>query len=210
MGFKMTSFAILVTIIFLSTLWVSDLPAKEIVNMLKNPDFDDRANPTAGWSIGAGGTLVMDKKEKSPTGHPVVNAVIDAVGANDWEPEIHSPSFDVELSKQYTVDFYAKTEPKATRTLGVKFEQLETWTGPSTTITLNDQWQQFVFSPIMTMKSPPAVVIHIQFNKLKEDVWFSHFRVYEGKFVEEQLGTPKIAVNPMGSLSTAWGKIKGF
>jgi len=119
-------------------------------------------------------------------------------------------SDDRELSKQYTVDFYAKTEPKATRTIGVKFEQLETWTGPATTVTLNDEWQQIVFSPIMSMKSPPSVVIHIQFNKLKEDVWFSHFRVYEGKFVEEKLGTPKIAVNPMGSLSISWGKIKGF
>jgi hypothetical protein len=58
------------------------------------------------------------------------------------------------------------------------------------------------------MGSPPNVVIHIQFNNIKDDVWFDHFRVYQGEYVPEELGQPKISVTPMGRLATAWGQIK--
>jgi hypothetical protein len=179
----------------------------EIENMLSNPDFEEGLT---GWSISAQwGTLSIDKKEESPSGHPVMMATINDVGANAWEPEIHSPTFAVENGEQYTVDFWAKTEPGSVRPIGVKFEQLDTWTGPAQTFTLTEEWQQIVFSPVMTMDSPPAVVIHIQFNNIKDDVWFSHFRVYEGEFMEEELGLPKIAVNPQDRLSITWGHIKG-
>jgi len=179
----------------------------EIENLLTNPDFE---SGTSGWTIGAEGQLSIDNKEESPTGHLVLMVTINAVGADDWVPEVHSPSFDVDSGEQYTVDFWAKTEPEVTRTIGVKFEQLDTWVGPATTITLTDEWQLFTYSPTMTMDSPPQVVIHIQFNKQLEDVWFSHFRVYEGEYVEEDIeGQRRIAVTPMDRMATAWGKIRG-
>lgn len=205
---KITLFGVLLSVLLAMVMLIPDVKAKEIENLLINPDFDNRANPTQGWTIGAEGALSIDKKEESPTGHPVLLATINAAGAEDWVPEIHSPSFDVEIDKMYTIDFYAKTEQDATRPLGVKFEQLDTWVGPATTVTLTDEWQQVVYSPIMTMKSPPQVVIHIQFNKLLEDVWFSHFRVYQGKFVEDEGGPPPKAVKPLEKLATAWGKVK--
>jgi hypothetical protein len=178
----------------------------EIENLLTNPDFE---SGTQGWSIGAEGQLSIDNKEESPTGHLVMMAAINAVGADDWVPEIHSPKFDVDSGEKYTVDFWAKTEPEVTRTIGVKFEQDQTWVGPATTITLTDEWQLFVYSPVMTMDSPPQVVIHIQFNKQLEDVWFCHFRVYEGEYVEEDIeGQRRIAVTPVDRLTTAWGKVK--
>lgn len=182
-----------------------DIRAKEIENLVQNPDFEIN---TAGWSIGAPNTLMIDKKEKFPIGN-VVKATIDVVGANDWEPEIHSQPFNVEINKMYTMSFWAKTEPGITRPIGAKFEQLDTWVGPSTTFTLNDKMTEYSFSPMMTMSSPPGVVIHIQFNRLKDDVWFAHFRVYEGKYVEDELiAKPKIAVTPKGRLAIAWSKIK--
>ncbi len=191
--------------IFLATICDIKIQAKEIENLLQNPDFE---SGIAGWSIGAPNTLMIDKKEKFPVGN-VVKATIDVVGANDWEPEIHSQPFNVEQGKIYTMSFWAKTEPGATRTIGAKFEQLDTWVGPSTTFALNDVMTEYSFSPIMTMSSPPGVVVHIQFNRLKEDVWFAHFRVYEGKYVaDELLAKPKIAVNPKGRLAIAWSKIK--
>jgi len=178
----------------------------EIENLLTNPDFE---SGTSGWSIGAEGQLSIDNKEESPTDHLVLMVAINAVGADDWTPEVHSSKFDVDSGQQYTIDFWAKTEPDVTRTLGVKFEQDVTYVGPSTTITLTDEWQLFTYSPVMTMDSPPQVVIHIQFNRQLEDIWFSHFRVYEGEYVEEDIeGQQRIAVNPMDRMATAWGKIK--
>ena len=178
----------------------------EIENLVANPDFE---NGTQGWSIGAEGQLSIDNKEEAPTDYPVMLATINQVGAEDWNPEIHSPAFDVDSGKQYTVDLWAKTEPEITRTIGVKFEQLDTWVGPATTITLTDEWQLFIYSPVMTMDSPPQVVIHIQFNKQLEDVWFQHFRVYEGEYVEEDLeALQRIAVTPIDNMATSWGKIK--
>ena len=184
----------------------------EIENMLTNPDFE---SGTAGWTMGsmadgAAGGISIDNKEDSPAGFgQVFFAQIDGVGNDAWEPEIHSPSFDVELGEIYTVSLWAKTEPEVSRTIGVKFEQLETWTGPSKTFTITDEWAEYYFSPVMTMDSPPQVVIHIQFNNVKDDVWFAHFRVYEGEYVEEDLeGLQRIAVTPMERMATAWGKIK--
>jgi hypothetical protein len=190
---------------------VSGAAAKddEIENLLSNPDFEKGLN---GWSIGAEGVLSLVEKGDKPPGLEDYNgmlATINAVGADAWVPEIHSPAFDVEMGEQYTVDFWAKTEPECVRELGIKFEQLDTWTGPATTINLTDEWQHFVYSPVMTMDSPPQVVIHIQFNFMLEDVWFMHFRVYQGEYVEEDLeGLPPRAVTSRDKLATAWGSIK--
>ncbi|MGQ9609418.1 MAG: carbohydrate binding domain-containing protein [bacterium] len=191
--------------VFLANFYNFKVQAKEIENLVQNPDFEAG---TAGWSISAPNTLMIDKKEKFPVGN-VVKATIDVVGANDWEPEIHSQPFNVEINKMYTMSFWAKTEPEVTRTIGAKFEQLDTWVGPSTTFTLNDKMTEYSFSPMMTMSSPPGVVVHIQFNRQKEDVWFAHFRVYEGKYVPEDLeGKQKIAVAPKGKLAITWSNIK--
>jgi hypothetical protein len=193
------------------TMLVSGAAAdEEIENLVSNPDFE---LGTEGWTIGsiadgAGGELSIDKKEDAIVGNTLW-AQIHGVGNDAWEPEIHSPAFDVEGGNVYTVSLWAKTEPEATRTIGVKFEQLDTWVGPSTTFTLTDEWQEFHFSPTMDFTSPPQSVIHIQFNFMKEDVWFSHFRVYEGEYVEEDIeGQQKISVTPAGRLAIAWGQIK--
>ncbi|MBM3237475.1 hypothetical protein FJZ31_14390 [Candidatus Poribacteria bacterium] len=204
-----------ILIVMILPVMVSIAMAKEIENILPNPDFEDKANPINGWSIGAQGTLSMDKKAESPTSHPVMLATINAAGANAWEPEIHSPGFDLKQGKKYTYAFWAKTEPGVTRTLGARFEQLNTWVGIGQDILINDQWQDYHFTGIWTHpSSPPQVVIHIAFNvqpKPLADVWFSHFRVYEGDYVEEEIGggKPK-AVNPVDRLTTAWGQIKKF
>jgi hypothetical protein len=59
----------------------------------------------------------------------------------------------------------------------------------------------------MEMGSPPQVVIHIQFNNMKDDVWFDHFRVYLGEYVAEDI-SPDQAVEPVGKLVATWGVIK--
>ena len=195
----------LLTITIALTFSISDTSvAKEVEIILSNPDFE---SGTAGWSLGAEGTLSIDKKEKFPIGN-VMLADIKAVGADDWVPEIHSTPFDVEIGVMYTCSFWAKAD--AIRTIGVKYEQLDTWVGPAQTFTIGDgELTEYSFSPIMTMGSPPQVVIHIQFNKQKGKVWFAHFRVYEGKYVEDDLvANPKIAVTPAGSLANTWGQIK--
>ena len=201
---------VLLSCIFVLTMLVSGVAAQdeEIENILPNPDFEEGIGE---WSIGAQwGTLSIDKREDSPTGHPVMLATINAVGVEAWEPEIHSPPFPLENGKTYTYAFWAKAEPDSRRSLGPSFEQLDTWVGMGQGISLTDEWKEYHFTGVWTdPSSPPAVVIHIGFNFQTDDVWFSHFRVYEGEYVEEALeNIPPRAVTPVARLTTAWGKIK--
>lgn len=212
---KLNRFLSLAILIFLMILSMMVFPAiaqqgKKIENILPNPDFETDTN---GWSIGAGNTFQIDKKEKAPfAGYNVVKATVDVVGANAWEPEIHSPSFPLINGKKYTYAFWAKTEQGKTRTLSCRFEQLDTWVGIGRDELINDQWKEYFFTGVWTHpSSPPNVVIHIALNVQPNplaDVWFFHFRVYEGDYVEEQLGGKPKAVNHSGSLATTWGKIK--
>lgn len=200
-------------LLFLLLFTVSDAEAqaKEVQNILKNPDFEVDTN---GWSIGAGGILQIDKKEKSPTGHNVVKAIVDAVGANAWEPEIHSPAFDLVNGKTYTYAFWAKTEDGKTRTLSCRFEQLDTWVGIGQDVLINDQWKDYHFTGVWTHpSSPPQVVIHIALNVPPAplaDAWLCHFRVYEGNYIEEQVGGKPRSVDQGKTLSIAWGRVKSY
>jgi len=175
--------------------------AMAITNLVKNGDFE---KDTEGWSFGADyGSLTIDKKEKGIVGNAIY-VKVDKLGANPWEPEIHSPDFPLNLNKTYTVDFWAKTEPGKKRNLMVKFEQLDKWGGPSGIVTIDDQWKVYHLTLVSDFQSPPNSVIHIQFEGSVDDVWFSHFRVYEGQYVPEALSP----VSPASKLASKWGEIK--
>lgn len=187
--------------------------AGDIENILANPDFDQG---TTGWVLGsladgAAGSIAAEKVKKAVGGAmgDCLYAKIDGLGNDAWEPEIHSPPFDVKNGKIYTVSFWAKTEPGSERPLYVKFEQLELWGGPGKRLDSNitDEWTEYHYSPTMTVASPPQVVIHITFESFKDDVWFDHFRVYQGEYVAEDI-SPKQAIKPVGKLGTTWGYIK--
>ncbi len=174
-------------------------------NMLNNPQFE---KDTEGWSFGADyGTFTVDPTVKGIVGNAAL-AKVEKVGANAWEPEIHSPGFDLKNGVKYTYAFWAKAEPGKTRTLGCRFEQLDTWVGIGEDITITDEWKDYHFTGVWTHPgSPPQVVIHIAMNVAPAplvDVWFSNFRVYEGDYVPEAL----TSVGSINKLTTAWGKIK--
>ena len=197
---KINLAGILLSSILAVTMVVSG--AMAVDNIVANPDFEV---DTEGWSIGADyGSLSIDGASFVGGGN-VLFAQIDSVGANNWEPEIHSPPFDLVTGTTYTYAFWAKTEPGLTRTLGPALEQLETYVSIGEEITVTDEWQEFYYTGEWTHPtSPPQVVIHIGFQTQLGSVWFSHFRVYEGDFVEEAASS----VTPVNRLTTAWGQIK--
>lgn len=179
--------------------------ATAVTNLVKNGSFD---KDTEGWSFGADyGSFKVDPTVKGIVGNAAL-AKVDKVGANAWEPEIHSPGFDLVNGKKYTYAFWAKAEPGKTRVLGCRFEQLDTWVGIGEDITINDQWKDYYFTGVWTHpSSPPQVVIHIAMNVPPNplvDVWFSNFRVYEGDYVAEKLAP----VMPVEKLASSWGRIK--
>jgi len=215
MNSKVSVIGLLCLIGLLLTLLLSNgvATAGDIENLVANPDFDQGTN---GWTLGcladgAAGLITTEKVKPAVGGAQgdCLYAKIDGVGNDAWEPEIHSPSFDVKAGKIYTVSFWAKTEPGSERPLFVKFEQLDLWGGPGKRLDNNitDKWTEYHYSPTMDISSPPKVVIHITFEFLKDDVWFDHFRVYLGEYVAEAI-SPKQATEPIGKLSTTWGKIK--
>ncbi len=195
---KVSLVGVFLSSILAVTMLVSGAVAAD--NMVANPDFEV---DTEGWSIGADyATLSIDGA--GIVGNAML-ATINSVGANAWEPEIHSPPFDLVTGKIYTLAFWAKTEPGMTRDLAPRFEQLETWVGIGENIVVTDQWVDYHFTgEWVDGSSPPVVVVHLGFEFLLEDVWFSHFRVYEGDYVEEGIAL----VTPVGRLATSWAEIK--
>lgn len=213
MGFKLSFFAILISIALISFVLVSDLPAKEIENLLTNSDFEDGMN---GWSLGNGNIFAIDKKEKCPTGTNVAKATVDVVGANAWEPEIHSPSFALAQNKTYTWSFWAKTEDGKDKAIYSCFESnAPAWAGAAgININLTDVWTEYHSTAVWGNENRPVVVIHIALNyppTEKNDMWIAHAKVYEGVYVEEEIqGLKPKAVTPTDRLTTAWGQIRKF
>ncbi|MGB9595442.1 MAG: carbohydrate binding domain-containing protein, partial [Candidatus Poribacteria bacterium] len=160
MCLKCKFFAIFLAIMLILAL---DSIAKEIENMLSNPDFEVDTN---GWSLSNGNTFAIDKKEKCPTGTNAAKATIDAVGANNWEPEIHSPMFALIQGKTYTYSFWAKTEPGKTKNIYSCFESnTPSWAGAGgVNITLTDEWTEYHTTTAWTNESRAQVVIHIALN----------------------------------------------
>ncbi|MDQ1329483.1 MAG: CBM-cenC protein, partial [Candidatus Poribacteria bacterium] len=149
-----------------------------------------------------------------PTGTKVVKATIDAVGANAWEPEIHSPTFALAQNKTYTYSFWAKTEPGKTKAINPCFESNDPARAGAAAIniTLTDQWVEYHSTAVWANENRPQVVIHIACNfppTEKNDMWIAHAKVYEGAFVEEEIpGLKPKAVKPVGNLAIPWGEIK--
>lgn len=200
-------------VVFLAVMLIlaSDSIAKEIENLLSNPDFEVDTN---GWSLGNGNIFAIDKKEKCPTGTNVAKATIDAVGANNWEPEIHSPTFALAQGKTYTYSFWAKTEPGKTKAISPSFESnAPAWAGAAgMNVTLTDQWVEYHSTAVWANENRPQVVIHFGLNfppTHLNDLWITHAKVYEGAFVEEKIvGEKPKAVTPGEKLASSWGSIK--
>ena len=208
MRLKHSFFAIFLAVMLILA---SDSIAKEIENLLSNPDF--KVN-TAGWELGDGNIFAIDKKETCPTGTNVAKAAIEAVGANNWNPELHSPSFALDSSKTYTYSFWAKTEPGKTKLINPSFESNDpVWAGAAgTSVTLTDQWVEYHSTAVWGNENRPVVVIHIALNNPPthlNDLWIAHAKVYEGAFVEEKIvGEKPKAVTPGEKLASSWGSIK--
>ena len=204
-----TGFAgILLSGILVLTMLVSGAAAQdEIENMLINADFE---NGTTGFSFE--GTMSIDFDEDPIGGFGgVAFFEVNNVGPNAWNPEMHSPPFNLKQGEKYTMSFWAKAEEGSARTLNVVFEQLDTFVGMGQVIKLSDEWQEFHFTcDWVHPSSPPAVVIHIAAELQLDDFWLSHLRVYEGEYVEEdiEIAGQEKSVTPRGRLATAWGEIK--
>jgi len=214
MGEMKMRFGLNYFIIFISVMLIlaPNSIAQDIENLLSNPDFEVDTN---GWTIGAGNTLSIDKKEECPTGTNAVLATIDAVGANAWEPEIHSPSFALAQNKTYTYSFWARTEEEETKAINPMFESNDpAWVGAGgMNITLTEEWQEYHSTAVWANESRAVVVIHIGLNfppTEMNDMWIAHAKAYEGDYVEEEIeGLQPKAVTPVGNLAIPWGEIKG-
>ncbi|MFC1718282.1 carbohydrate binding domain-containing protein [Candidatus Poribacteria bacterium] len=185
--------------------------AQEIENLLTNPDFEI---DTEGWSLGNENFFGIDEKEECPTQTNVVSAIIDNVGANPWEPEIHSPSFALAQGNTYTYSFWAKTEEGETKSINSSFESNDpVWAGAGgMAITLTDEWVEYHSTSVWNNEFRGVVVIHIAVNYPPtelNDMWIAHAKVYEGDYVEEEIeGLEPEAVTPVGNLAIPWGQIK--
>jgi len=208
MCFRLNYFIIFISVILILAPYSI---AQEIENLLSNPDFERDTN---GWTLGMGNILAIDFDEECPTETNVAKVAIETVGAEGWEPELHSPSFALANGKTYTYSFWAKTEPEETKEIHPMFESNDpAWAGAGgITVNLTDEWQEYHSTAAWTNEDRPTVVIHIGLNYPPTemvDMWITHAKAYEGSYVEEEIEVLKTkAVTPVGSLAVSWGKIK--
>lgn len=194
--------------VFITMLVPSATAQEEIKNIVPNPDFDEGIGA---WTVGClnNGAVAQIKVVKGGVVGDCLLFKVDAVGVSDWEPEIHSPHFNIVAGKIYTVALWAKAEEK-TRPFTVCIEGAPGGVGASfcKTSTMNDEWNEYWHTGTSTWTD--AAWVHFTPNRVKGSIWLDHFRVYEGQYIpEKDIGQkPKIAVTPGGKLATTWASVK--
>ena len=180
----------------------------EVVNMVQNPSFEDG---TTGWQLlitaPAGAKWEV---EKDGVVGKCVHVTITAVSGTSWHVEIHQPGMALKVGQEYTFNFWAKTVEVKSRAIQPGLEGIggagDWW--QDTNIT--EKWTEF--SKTWNQQLAGNATIHFAVAQVKGDIWLDQVRLYEGKYVEEDLEAidkeKGKAVELKGKLATVWGNIR--
>ena len=182
---------------------------EELENLVLNPDFElPNIEPWWLWiedwnAVQA--TLKRDNAERH-TGRWSALVEIEKGGKNQ-RVELHQMHFNLKKGQELTYAFWAKND-------GERFRQAEMFAchraAPWTTygkrgLLISGEWTEF-WTPVHLSRDDDLVGIAVELKDgMKGRVWFDHFRLYEGDYIDEN---PRIAVEPLGKLAATWAAIK--
>lgn len=185
--------------------------AKEIENLVINPDFEDfGTNPWSMWveDPAALAQMTIDKKEKL-TGEQCLVIDITKKGGG-MRVELHQNPFVLKQGQKMTYAFWAKVDKDDIRpAVMIVNHRADPWTTyGSKVITITEEWTEFTTSAAITANDN-IVGIYVELRDTVGKTWFDHFRFYEGDYVEEELGKEeKQAVDPKNKIASTWATIK--
>jgi hypothetical protein len=119
-----------------------------------------------------------------------------------------TPAFHLKKGQKLTYAFWAKTEGERICWAKMYAAHREPpWAvyGRNEGIKITNEWTEF-WTPVDAWADDDLVGIHVELNDSREgSVWFDHFRLYEGDYVDE---FPRIAVEPRTKLASTWAAIR--
>ena len=182
----------------------------EFENLVTNPDFEDGTNPWTMWVEDAGAVAVIkvDDKEEFLTGEQSLLIDIQKKGGG-MRVELHQNPFVLKANQKLIYAFWAKVDKDEIRSANmIVNHRADPWTGyGSKAITITEEWTEFWLEANITANDA-LVGIYVELRDTVGMTWFDHFRFYEGKYIEEELGQEEKAVDPNSKIAATWAKIK--
>ncbi len=212
-GSFLTLFFVSVCLVFISV-YSAQAQDEEFENLLQNPDFEGGDPPWSLWVEGMGNAIagkIIDEKESHTGDHSLLISITKK--GNGQRVELHQDPIVVKQGQRLTYAFWAKAE-KDTIIDGrmIMNHRADPWTSyGSANIKITDEWQEF-HAPINVTVDDFIAGIYIELRDSSEvQVWFDHFRLYEGDYFEEEMeGEQQQAVEPDSKLLSTWGNLKSL
>jgi hypothetical protein len=187
------------------------LAEEDVENLIQNADFEDfGVEPWTMWieDNAVVATMEIDKNE-GLMGSQSLLIDISTKGSGQ-RVELHQRHFQLEKGQQLTYAFWAKTEEDGVVPAKmIANHRADPWTSyGSKAITITDEWTEF-WTPVVMTADDDIVGIYVELRDTPSLVWFDHFRLYEGEYIEEDLeGMPERAVQPHSKLASTWAAVK--
>jgi len=200
----------LVFICFVVTFTAKAQDAPE--NILQNSDFENVDN--APWTMWvedavAQATMSVDKKEHIDGDQSLLIDVKKRGGGK--RVELHQNPLILKKGWKLTYALWAKVPKDDVRSARmICNHRADPWTSYTfKDIVITEEWTEFWST--FTMPDTDAIAgIYVELIDTAGQVWFDHFRLYQGDYIKEELGVKPKAVEPNGKLAYTWGKMKSI
>ncbi|MFC1713739.1 carbohydrate binding domain-containing protein [Candidatus Poribacteria bacterium] len=209
----LTLFFVSVCLVFISV-YPAQAQDEEFENLLQNPDLEEGDAPWSLWVEGQGNAIagkIIDEKESHTGDHSLLISITKK--GNGQRVELHQDPIVVKQGQRLTYAFWAKAEKDAiVDGMMIMNHRADPWTSyGSANIKITDEWQEF-HAPINVTVDDFIAGIYIELRDSSEvQVWFDHFRLYEGDYFEEDMeGEQQQAVEPDSKLLSTWGNLKSL
>jgi len=183
-------------------------------NQLQNGDFEQAKTPV-GWvtedrAPDATGMIELEKKEVH-SGDFSLKVTAAAVDGTDWHFKVKQDRLSFEGEEKHTIKFWAKAEaPRIVQVcLQMNHDPWDGWLWQD--VNLTTDWQEFVVEVTPPIDNDQEHWLAFHCGQSLDVWWLDDVRYYRGgpndEKVEEE--RPRIAVDPVGKASIAWGELKG-
>jgi hypothetical protein len=179
-------------------------------NFLQNADFENQGfAPWTMWveDASAQALMAVDKKI-SFEGTQSLQIDIKKRGGGK-RVELHQNPLFLKKGQKLTLAMWAKvTDDEIRPAKMIVNHRADPWTSYLfKEITI--KWEWIEFWATFTMPADDNIVgVYIEMIDNAGQIWFDHFRLYEGNYIEENLGGQKKAIQPNEKMATTWSKVK--
>jgi len=180
-------------------------------NILQNPDFEKPTN--APWTMwvedpNAQAVMSIDNKERIEGKQSLLIDIKKKGGGK--RVELHQNPLILKKGQKLTFAFWAKVPKDEIRDAKmIVNHRADPWTSYMfKNITIKWEWTEF-FNTFTMSADDNIAGVYIELIDNPGQIWFDHFRLYEGNYIEENLGEKgSKSVDVKNKLASTWAKIK--